>query len=555
MKKILATLLLCAWCGFGYAQTTEELLNNGRNTDNVLTFGMGYDMKMFSPLKQINKSNVKRLTPVWSFSTSNDMGDLSQPTVYNGVMYVVNGNWTFAIDIETGRQIWRTPVNYDRGALRVAGGGALMRGSATIYNGKLFRQSLDAHVLALDMKTGKEVWKQKYGEFKEGYKGVIAPMIANGVLINGTGGGETTTRGFVEGYDPETGKRLWRTWTIPAPGEPGAETWPHATKPDAWKYGGGSTWQSASYDPQLDLSYVGTGNAEPYNPVYRDGADSLYTASILAIRPRTGEIAWYYQFIPNDTYDFDSTMESVLADMQVNGQPRKVLINSHKNGFLYVIDRTNGKLIAANPYVKVNWASSIDMKTGRPVHSDLLQRAMKGEQVVLYPSRGTNATLIAFSPKTNLVYLNSWNLPRTMKFVDAKFELGSDFTGMESSMAVPAGEPAGYHEAIDPLTGKVVWKVPLTDFASSAGMLATDGGLLFTGKLTGEVIALDQDNGKQLWQFKTGSSVNAPPITYTYKGRQYVTVLSGRGGSVAGRFITNSVPAGGMVWTFALMPD
>jgi alcohol dehydrogenase (cytochrome c) len=552
MKKIL-TALLCAYCAAAQAQTADDLLNKSGNTDNVTVFGMGYDMKMFSPLKQINKSNVKRLVPVWSFNTTNDMGDLSQPTVYNGVMYVVNGNWTFAIDIATGRQVWRTPVNFDRGALRVSGGGALMRGSATIYNGKLYRQSLDAHILALDMKTGKEVWKQKYADFNEGYKGVIAPMIANGVLINGTGGGETTTRGFVEGYDPETGKRLWRTWTIPAPGEKGSETWPHATKPDAWKYGGGSTWQSASYDPQLDLIYMGTGNAEPYNPSYRDGADSLYTASILAIRPKTGEIAWYYQYIPNDTYDFDSTMESVLADMQVNGQPRKVLINSHKNGFLYVIDRTNGKLIAANPYVKVNWATHIDLNTGRPVHTDLLERAKKGEQVVLLPSRGTNATLIAFNPKNNLAYINTWNLPRTMKFVDAKFALGQDFTGMQSTMATPAGEPAGYHEAIDPLTGKVVWKVPMMDHASSAGMLATDGGLLFTGKLTGEVIALDQDNGKQLWSFKTGSSVNAPPITYTYKGKQYVSVLSGRGGSVAGRFVTNSVPAGGSVWTFALI--
>jgi alcohol dehydrogenase (cytochrome c) len=554
MKKLLAAVL-CSYCGLATAQTAADLINKSGNTDNVTTFGMGYDLKMYSPLKQINKSNVKRLVPAWSFSTSNDMGDLSQPTVYNGVMYVVNGNWTFAIDLETGRQIWRTPVNYDRGALRVAGGGALMRGPATIYNGKLFRETLDAHVIALDLKTGKEIWKQKYADYKEGYKGVVAPMIANGVLISGTGGGESTTRGFIEGYDPDTGKRLWRTWTIPAPGEKGSETWPHATKPDAWKYGGGSTWQTGSYDPELDLVYMGIGNAEPYNPVYREGADSLYTASVLAIRPKTGEIVWYYQYIPNDAYDFDSTAEPQLAELSVNGQMRKVIINAHKNGFLYVIDRTNGKLIAANPYVKVNWATHIDMATGRPVLTDLLDRAKKGESVLLYPSRGTNATLMAINPKTSLVYINSWNLPRTYKYVDPKFVLGGDYTGMQSTMAVPPGEPAGYHLALEPLTGKVVWQVPMMDFASSAAMLATDGGLLFTGLLTGEVIALDQDNGKRLWQFKTGSSVNAPPITYTYKGKQYVSVLSGRGGSVAGRFISDRVPAGGMVWTFALMPD
>jgi alcohol dehydrogenase (cytochrome c) len=554
MKRIVAALL-CACCGLAWGQTAEELLANGKNTENVLNFGMGYDLKMYSPLRQINKSNVKRLVPVWSTSTANDMGDLSQPTIYNGVMYVVNGNWTFALDVETGRQIWRTPVQYDRAVLRIAGG-ALMRGPATIYNGKLFRETLDAHVLALDMKTGKEIWKQKYADFTEGYKGVVAPMIANGVLIAGTGGGESATRGFIDGYDPETGKRLWRTYTIPAPGEKGSETWPHKTKPDAWKYGGGSTWQTFSYDPQLDLIYIGTGNANPYNPTYRESNDILYTTSILALRPKTGEMVWYYQYLPNDTFDFDATAESIIADLRVNGEMRKVLINPHKNGFLYVIDRTNGKLIAANPYVKVNWAKSIDLKTGKPVMTDLLERAVKGEEVLLEPSRGTNATLGAFNPKNGLVYLNTWNLPRLMKFAPAEYQAGGgNYTGMESSMNPPKGEPAGYHIAIDPLTGKTKWQTPLMDFASSSGMLATDGGLLFTGLLTGEVIALDQDTGKQLWKFKTGSSVNAPPITYTVKGKQYVSVLSGRGGSVSGRFITNSVPTGGSVWTFALMEN
>ena len=554
MKKILAALLF-SWCGLGWAQTAEELLADGKNTENVTTFGMGYDLKMYSPLKQINKSNVRRLVPIWSFSLANDMGEHSQPTIYNGVMYVVNGNWTFAIDVATGRQIWRMPVQYDRGALRVATSGALMRGPATIYEGKLFRQTVDAHVLALDMKTGKEIWKQKYAEWKEGYKGVIAPIIANGVLVSGMGGGDSTTRGFVDGYDPETGKQLWRRYTIPAPGEPGSETWPHQTKPDAWKYGGGATWQSASYDPQLDLLYIGTGNAEPYNPTFRDGADCLFTASTLALRPKTGELVWYYQSVPNDSFDFDATAESLLADIRVDGKTRKVLINAHKNGFLYVLDRTNGKPIAANPYVKVNWATHIDLKTGRPVLTDLLERALKGETVNVFPSRGTNATLIAFNPKTGLVYLNSWNFPRLMKYVDFKFVLGTGSTGIESTMTTPPGEPAGYHMAIEPLSGKVAWQVPMMDFASSAGMLATDGGLLFTGLLTGEVIALDQANGKRLWQFKTGSSVNAPPITYTHRGRQYVTVLSGRGGSIANRVVTDSVPAGGSVWTFALMPN
>ena len=553
MTRIL-TALACALALAGCAGPgTHEIVNSGSNTDNVLAFGMGYDLKMFSPLKEIDKSNVKRLVPVWNFSLSNDMGEMSQPTVYNGVMYVVNGNWTFAIDVETGRQIWRTPVSYDRGVLRVANTGVLMRGHATIFNGKLFRTTVDCYVVALDMKTGKEIWKEKFAEWKESYVGIVAPVIANGVLIAGMAGGDRTARGFIDGYDPETGKRLWRTWTIPAPGEKGSETWPNDKLPDAWKYGGGATWQSGSYDPELDLYYIGTGNAEPYNPKYRAGMDSLYAASQLAIRPKTGEIVWHYQYIPNDSYDFDGTAESILADMQVDGKPRKALINVNKNGFLYVIDRTNGQLIAAHPFVNQNWAKYIDLKTGRPVLTDILDRAIKGETVDLLPRHATNASLSAYNPKSGLVFLNSWEYIRVMKFVDVNLAIGSSYIGIDSSTKVP--NPAGYHMAMDPLTGKALWKIPLQDYGSSAGNLATDSGLLFTGKLTGEFVALDLDTGKQLWQFKTGSAIMGPPITYTHKGVQYVTVLSGRGGAVSGRALGDTVPAGGSVYTFALMRD
>ena len=240
-------------------------------------------------------------------------------------------------------------------------------------------------------------------------------MIVNGVLISGMAGGDRTARGFIEGYDPETGKRLWRTWTIPAPGEKGSETWPNKEFPDAWKYGGGATWQPGSYDPVLDLFYIGTGNAEPYNPKYRMGMDSLYAASLLAIRPKTGEMVWYYQFLPNDSFDFDGTAESILADIQVDGKPRKVLFNVNKNGFLYVLDRTNGQLLAAHPFVNQNWAKYIDLKTGRPVLTDLLDRAIKGETIDLLPRLGTNATLSAYNPKTGLLFLNSWELIRVLE--------------------------------------------------------------------------------------------------------------------------------------------
>src|ERR1700750_3015700 len=290
MKNILCATLLVLWATLSLAQTTEELVNDGRNTENVTTQSMGYDRKSYSPLKQINKSNVKRLVPIWSTSLMNDQVELAAPTIYNGVMYVINGKWTFAIDVETGRQIWRTPVELEPGITR----SAITRGAATIYNGKLFRVTVDNHLVALDMKTGMEVWNEKYADSKDGYYSTSAPIVANGVLISGVAGGESTTRGFLDGWDPDTGKKLWRRYTIPAPGEPGSETWPK--NGDAWTQGGGPTWRSGSDAPELDLVYWGTGNADPYDPRTREGLDSLYTNSVLAIRPKTGEIACYYQY-------------------------------------------------------------------------------------------------------------------------------------------------------------------------------------------------------------------------------------------------------------------
>jgi alcohol dehydrogenase (cytochrome c) len=536
------------------AQTSDELINDSRSPENVLTQSMGLDRKSYSPLSQINRSNVKRLVPVWSTSLMNDAGELSAPTVYNGVLYVVNGKWTFAIDVETGRQIWRTPVEVDPGVQRVALFGAINRGAATIYDGKLFRVTIDNHLIALDMKTGKPIWNQTFADFKDGYTATGAPIVANGVVISGMAGGEFTTRGFLDGWDPQTGNNLWRRYTIPAPGEPGSETWPKDS--DAWKFGGGATWRSGSYDPELDLVYWGTGNAEPYNPVPRGALDSLYTSSVIAVRPKTGEIACYYQYTPNDVYDVDGIDDHVLADIRVNGQMRKVMIQANKNGFLYVLDRTNCRLIAAHPYTTVNWASGIDMTTGRPVLTDLYKRFLAGEEVQIYPQRGTNAVPIAFDPTTGLVYISAWDMPRIQKLAPPREQvIGTNSTGvLGRAPAFKPGDIVGHFVAIDPLTGTKKWDVPLADMPSSAGMLATGGGLLFTGRLTGEFVALDSATGETLWQFKTGSSVNATAITYTHNGRQYVTVLSGLGGALARRFAAASVPTGGSVWTFAVMP-
>ena len=552
MKRTFWIFCIALIMALGLAsQTTDELVNDGRNPENALTQSMGYDRKSYSPLKQINKSNIKRLVPVWNASVMNDQGELAAPTVYNGVMYVVNGKWTFAIDVETGRQIWRTPVHLEEGVTRAA----FNRGAATIYNGKLFRVTIDNHILALDMKSGEELWNQKFADLRDGYYATGGPIVANGVLISGVAGGESTTRGFLDGWDPDTGKKLWRRYTIPAPGEPGSETWPKNS--DAWSQGGSPTWRSGSYDPQLDLVYWGTGNAEPYDPRPREGLDSLFTNSVLAIRPKTGEVACYFQYTPNDVYDVDATDEQVLADIRIGGQLRKVMIQANKSGFLYVLDRTNCKLIAAHPYVKVNWASSIDMKTGRPVLTDVQKHFLAGEQVEVWPSRGTNAVPIAFNPSTGLIYATTFNLPRIQKLAAPQPVIrGGTTTGVIPTVPdIHPGDVPGFFLAINPLTGEKKWEVPLTDLPSAAGMLATGGGLVFTGKLTGEFIALDEDTGKTLWQFKTGSSVNSTAITYTHKGRQYVTIASGLGGIVATRYASQKVPTGGSVWTFALMPE
>lgn len=543
-------LVLCAVPAL--AQTDQDLVNAGKNPENVTMQSMGFDRKSYSSLSQINASNIQRLVPVWNSSLMNDQGELAQPTVYDGVMYVVNGKWTFAIDIDTGRQIWRTPVQLEKPLKR----SIINRGAATIYHGKVFRVTIDNHVLALDMKTGKEVWNQKFADMKDGFYATGGPIVANGVLISGVAGGESTTRGFLIGWDPDTGKKLWTRYTIPAPGEPGSETWPKGT--NAWQQGGAPTWRSGSYDPQLDLVYWGVGNAEPYDPRLREGLDSLYTNSVLAIRPKTGELVCYYQYTPNDVYDVDATDEQVLADIPVNGQTRKVMIQTNKNGFLYVLDRTNCKLIAAHPYVKVTWASGIDMKTGRPILTDVYKRFAAGEEVEIWPSRGSNAVPAAFDPNTGLIYASSWDVPRIQKIdPNAKEEeIGETSTGVTARQPeFKPGDVLGHFVAIDPLTGEKKWEVPLINLPSSAGMLATGGGLLFSGKLTGEFVALDEKTGKLLWQFQTGSSVNSTAITYMHKGRQYVSIASGLGGALAPRYASKIMPTGGSMWTFALMPQ
>src|SRR5881396_2931139 len=336
MNSISAAAALLLGVTSANAQTLDDLKSDGRNTDHILTYGMGYHQQRYSPLNQINKRTVRRLVPAWNLSLDNNWGEQAQPLVYNGVMYVTNARATVAIDVATGKQVWKHNLEWPPETPRVVCCGVSNKGAA-ILNGKVYRTTLDAYVLALDMKTGKEVWKSKAAEWKDGYSMTGAPQIADGVLITGISGAEFGTRGFLDGWDPDTGGHLWRRYTIPGPGEKGHETWPPG---DAYLRGGGSTWITGSYDPELDLVYWGTGNAGPWNPGPRPG-DNLYTASVLALRPKTGDVVWYFQFVPNEMYDLDANWELILADIKVDGVKRKVAMQLTRGGFLYVLDRTN----------------------------------------------------------------------------------------------------------------------------------------------------------------------------------------------------------------------
>jgi alcohol dehydrogenase (cytochrome c) len=561
MKILVSAACVLLLLGAGAsAQTLDDLKRdgNGGSTDNILTYGMGYHQQRYSPLKEINKQTVKRLVPVWNLSLDNNWGEQAQPIVYNGVMYVTNARATIAIDVATGKQIWKQALDWPPETPRVVCCGVSNKGAA-IYNGKVFRTTLDAHVIAYDAKDGKELWKSKAAEWKEGFSLTVAPLVANGVLVTGISGAEFGIRGFIDGWDPETGKHLWRRYTIPARGEKGNDTWPQNN--NAWEIGGGSSWITGSYDPELDLMYWGIGNPAPWASQSRDG-DNLYTSSVLAMRPATGEIVWHYQFTPNDAYDYDACWELINADIDVGGQKRKVIMQLNRNGFLYVIDRTNGKLLAANAFERVNWASHVDNETGRPIETDIAKSIRAGNATEHWPSTrgGKNWPHAAFNPQTGLLYANTLHEGRMYKHLEIKPHVVGQRYQFIENLPLPraADEPLGHMEAIDPLTAQKKWRTPLMDFQIWSAMLTTGGGLLFTGKETGEFIAVDADTGKVVWQFQTGSGINAMPVTYTHQGRQYVTVLSGIGGlywNIAREQLKDKVPQGGSVWTFAILPE
>jgi alcohol dehydrogenase (cytochrome c) len=556
-STLLAALMSAAIPMTALAQTADELKNDDKTPGDVLTYGMGYSQHRFSPLTQINRQTVKRLVPAWSYSLADNRGLEGQALVKDGVVFLTDHEKTVAVDALTGREIWKTMIEYPPETTRVVCCGIVNRGAA-LFDGKLYRTTLDANVIALDAKTGKEVWRTKSSDPKDGYSMTVAPLVANGVVIAGVAGAEYGIRGYLEGFDAQTGKSLWRTYTIPEKGQPGSETWPG----DTWKQGGGSTWITGSYDPDLDLVYWGTGNPAPWNPLNRKG-DNLYTNSVLAFQPKTGKVVWHFQMTPGDPFDYDGVNEWILADLPVDGGTRKVVMHADRNGYLYVIERATGKLVAANAFVKVNWADGIDKETGRPVWSAETKAVVdKGEKQRIYPavSGGKNWGPMAFDPTRRLLYINTneWGMdyePAPVEQV-ANLKAGQPHYGVKFPAAFDA-DKRGLLRATDPLTGKAKWELPFKS-PNIAGVLATAGGLVFTGMLTGEFIAVDADTGKIVWQFQTPSGIVGQPITWEKDGKQYVTVTSGIGGVYAlkmGDPNVAKVPAGGSLWTFKLFED
>ncbi len=555
-STLLAVLLSAAVPAMVLAQTSEDLKNDEKSTGDVLVYGMGYSAQRYSPLTQINKQNVNRLVPVWGYSLADLQGGESFPVVKDGVIYITTHNSTAAVDALTGKQIWRTLHDYPPETLRVVCCGIVNRGAA-MYEGLIIRALMDNRMIALDAKTGKEIWHVKAPDpvtYENGYAMTGAPLIVNGIVITGVAGAEFSHRGLLEAYDAKTGKHLWRTYTIPAKGEPGSETW----EGDSALTGGGSSWVTGTYDAEFDLVYWGIGNPAPWNPRARKG-DNLYTNSVIAIRPSTGKVVWYFQTTPHDPFDYDGVQTPVIATLNVGGSPRKVIIQANRSCFLYVLDAKDGKLIASNAYGKVNWASGIDKETGRPIVTDVFKGALEGKNVTVWPSISgvTNWQSPAFSPQTGLLYVNTLHVGMTYEAPEPpKLEPGKPSGTPTVKRTVVTDDPniRGYLKAVDPLTGQSKWETPYRSPNYSSTMV-TSSNLVFTGVMTGEFQALDADTGKVLWSFQTPSGIVGHPVTWEKDGKQYVTVLSGLGGVYSQRGgdpNLNNQPTGVTLWTFAL---
>ncbi|MGF6555860.1 quinohemoprotein ethanol dehydrogenase [Pseudomonas sp. S30_BP2TU TE3576] len=506
-----------------------------------LSHGRTYDEQRFSPLKQINEQNANQLGLAWHIDLDNHRGLEATPLFSDGVLYAsLSWSRAIAVDVKTGKVLWTFDPQIDRGKARDACCDAVNRGVA-LWNGKVYIATLDGRLIALDAKNGQQVWSQQTTDNSLPYTITGAPRVVKGKVIIGNGGAEYGVRGYFSAYDAENGKMEWRFYTVPGdPNKPyehpelaeAAKTW---TGDQYWKLGGGGTvWDSMAYDPQLDLLYIGTGNGSPWNRNIRSpqGGDNLYLSSILAIHPDSGRLAWHYQVTPGDSWDFTATQQLTLAELEIGGKPRKVIMQAPKNGFFYVLDRETGQLISAEKFGKVTWAEKIDMATGKPVEAPGVR--YKDKPIVMWPSpfgaHGWHS--MSFNPQTGLVYIPYQEIPGVYRNEGKDFTKRKAFNtgaGFSDATEIPREVVSGALLAWDPVKQKEAWRVPYPHYWNG-GTLSTAGNLVFQGTADGNLIAYSADKGKKLWSFAAQTGIVAAPISYRFEGEQYIAVMAGWGG-------------------------
>jgi alcohol dehydrogenase (cytochrome c) len=515
MKRF--AILLYGFAAFAQAPY-ERIVNGAKEPGNWLTYSGNYQGHRFSPLTGITPANVAGLHVKWAKQFPETRTQVS-PIVVDGVMYVTSPNAAAALDARTGRELWKwsRPLPKDYQSI---GFGHVSRGPAILDN-QLFVATLDCYLVALDLKSGVERWSTKVADYKLGYSLTLAPLAIRGKVLIGTSGGEAGIRGFVDAYDPKTGERAWRFYTIPGPGEKGNDSWAG----DSWKTGGGSTWVTGSYDPETNTVYWGIGNPGPdWNADLRRG-DNLYTCSLVALDGDTGKLKWHFQFTPNDSHDWDSTHVPVLFDADVRGAKRKLVAVANRNAFYYVLDRTTGEFVAGQPYAKQTWAKGLDDK-GRPIVIPGTEPSEAG--TLVYPN--LNGATVWFSPSyspaTGLIYVATRELGSIYFKRVAEYKPGTFFAG-GGEAAAPDGKNAGAIRALEAANGKMRWEFPLHT-APWAGVMATAGGLVFSGTDEGNFFALNANTGKALWDFQTGGQITANPISFTIDGKQHVAIAANR---------------------------
>lgn len=513
--------------GAGEGLTWDRIRNADKEPQNYLTYWGDLGGRHYSGLDQINTSNVKNLQAKWAVQLPGDGIVESVPLVVDGIMYTtgpVGGTaQVLALDARTGRQLWR----YER-KQKVVNPYEINRVNrgVTILGNRLFFGTLDGALVALDARTGAFLWEVQVGDSMLGYTITSAPLVVKDKIVTGISGGEFGVRAYLDAYDPATGHRLWRWYTIPSKGEFGNDTW----EGDSWKHGGAPTWLTGSYDAESNTLFWAIGNPGPdINGDVRKG-DNLFSCSVVALDPDTGTRKWHYQFTPNDTHDWDSTEDMVLVDRVWQGQNRKLLLHADRNGVFYVLDRTDGKLLSASPYVRATWVSGWD-KEGRPITTPGWRANPEG--VTVYPSLGggSNFQAPSYSPQTGWMYFMYYDGPSRYSIGPAPFEPGKQFQGRGSGggFRPPAGDaepPSQGVMAFDPESGKVQWKFELAENALQPGVLATAGGVVFAASNEGNFIALDARSGKALWRFGAGASIPSSPMSYSIDGKQYVAVSS-----------------------------